>query len=146
MAEIFVDEGLDYIMAIFPKNGTNIATLYMGLFTSQTATTVPARTATLADQGNSWTEVTGTGYARISLAAASWGAQSTSGSGRKTTFPQQTFTAGGAWTAANGFFIATTADNTGKAIFFANFDSGVARTLQVNGDILKVTPSMEMDG
>lgn len=146
MSEIFPDEGLDYIMAIFPKNGSNIATLYLGLFKSQTPTTVPARSATLADEGNSWSEVTGSGYARIALAAAGWGAQATAGSGRKSTYPQQTFTAAGAWDAANGFFIATTNDNTGKAICFANFDSGVARTLQSAGDTLKVTPAMEMDG
>jgi hypothetical protein len=146
MSEIYPDEGLDFSMAIFPKNGANIATLYLGLFTSQTPTTVPARGALLANAGSDWTEVSGTGYARISLAAASWGAQGTSGSGRKSIYPQQTFTAGGAWTVANGFFIATTVDNTGKAICFANFDSGVARTLQVSGDTLKVTPAMEQDG
>ena len=146
MAEIFVDEGLDYIMAIFPKNGANITTLYLGLFTSQSPMTVPARSATLADAGVSWMEVSGTDYARISLSAASWGVQATQGSGRKTIYPQVTFTAGGAWTTANGFFVATTIDNTGKVIFFANFDSGVARTLSTSGDILKVTATMEFDG
>lgn len=146
MSEIYPDEGLDYIMAIFPKNGANIATLYLGLFKSQTPATVPARTALLANQGVDWSEVTGVGYGRIALAAATWGVQGTQGSGRKSTYPQQTFTAGGLWDTANGFFIATTNDNTGKAICFANFDSGVARTLAVAGDTLKVTPTLEFDG
>lgn len=56
MAEIFVDEGLDAVLAVFPKNGTNYANLYMGLFTSQTATTVPARTATGGAVPSGWTE------------------------------------------------------------------------------------------
>lgn len=152
MAEIFVDEGLDHIMAVFPKNGANDASLYIGLFSSQTPATVPARTATGGAVPAGWTEVTGQGYARIQILAASWGVQGTQGSGRKTTAAQVTFTAtagaGLPWSTANGFFIATAvASAPGDTIIcFANFDSGVARTLQVAGDILKVTPTMEFDG
>lgn len=147
MAEIFVDEGLDAIMAIFPKNGTNISSLYIGLFTGLTGSTVPARTATGGASPAGWTEVTGTSYARIQILAASWGAQSTNGNGRKTTAAQVTFTAGGTWTEADGFFIATaSASGVGdKIIYFANFDSGLARTL-ANLDTLKVTPTMQFDG
>ena len=41
MAEIFPDEGLDAIMGIFPKNGATLRSFYIGLFTSNTAVTVP---------------------------------------------------------------------------------------------------------
>lgn len=150
MAEIFVDEGLDKILGIFPKNGSNLTQLYVGLFTSQTPTTVPARTATGGAAPSGWTEVTGTNYARQSLAAGGWGAPGTNGNGRKITASSQiSFPAAGAggWTVANGFFLATnSASGAGDTIiFFANFDSGLARTLAV-GDQLKLTPSMEFDG
>lgn len=148
MAEIFTDEGLDKIMGIVPKNGTNLTTLYLGLFSSQTPTTVPARTATGGAAPSGWTEVTGTGYARIAVAAADWGAASTVGNGRSITAAQKTFTGGaGGWTAANGFFLATnSASGAGDTtIFFSNFASGLARTL-ASGDTLKVTPSMQFDG
>ena len=145
MAEIFPDEGLDYILAIFPKNGANIATLYAGLFSSQTATTVPGRTMVLATS-TGITEVAGTGYARVSLAAATWGAISTVGSGRQSTYPQITFpTVGsGGWTTANGFFIAT-ASAAGTCIYAANFDGLTARVFLVN-DIEKLTPTIQYDG
>jgi len=148
MAYIFPDEGLDAIMAIFPKNGTNLASLYIGLFTGLTASTVPARTATGGASPSGWTEVTGTSYARVEIAAASWGAQATNGNGRKSTAGQVTFpTAGGAWTEADGFFlaIASASGATDKVIYFANFDSGLARTL-ATGDIIKVTPTIQKSG
>src|SRR4051812_46064208 len=40
MAEIVPDEGLNLMLGIYPKNGTNLATTYLGLFTSDTASTV----------------------------------------------------------------------------------------------------------
>jgi hypothetical protein len=150
MAEIYTDEGLDYKAGIFPKNGTNIATLYLGLFTSQTASTVPARTATGGAVPAGWAEAAGTGYARQAIAAASWGAPSTNGNGRKITAGQVTFSTVGAginWGTANGFFIATlSASGAGDVIIcFSNFDAGIARAL-VEGVTEKVTPSMQFDG
>ena len=149
MAEIMVDEGLDKFMGIFPKNGSNIATLYIGLFTSQTASTVAARTATGGASPSGWTEATGTGYARQSIAAASWGAPSTNGNGRKITAGQVTFPTVGAggWGTVNGFFIATnSASGAGDTIiYFANMDDVSAIITAVN-DIIKVTPSMQFDG
>lgn len=143
MASLLTDEGLDALSAVIPKNGTNYSSLYLGLFSSQTSSTVPARTATGGASPSGWTEVTGTGYARIAIAAADWGSPSTSGAGRLITASQKTFTAGGAWTTANGFFIATlSASGAGdKIIVFANFDSGLPRTL-ANTDTEKVTPSI----
>lgn len=149
MAEIFVDEGIDKIMGIFPKNGTNLATLYIGLFTSQTAATVPARGATGGAAPAGWTEAAGTSYARQALAAATWGAQGTNGNGRKSTYPEITFPTVGAggWGTVNGFFIASHVSSQAgdTIIYFANFDDVTANTLNA-GDVQKVTPSMQFDG
>ena len=149
MAEILTDEALDYIMAIFPKNGSNIAALYIGLFTSQTASTVPARDATGGGSPAGWTEASGTSYARQSLAAATWGAQATDGTGRQSTYPQITMpTVGsGGWGTANGFFISTHVSSQAgdTPIIFANFDDVTAVTLNEN-DIIKITPTLKFEG
>lgn len=150
MASIFVDEGLDKIISIFPKNGTNLSSMYIGLFTSQTASTVPARTATGGAAPSGWTEMTASSgtYARISIAAASWGSISTDGSGRKFSAAQVSFTNFVSAANANGFFIATLASSQAgdTLIHFANFDSGIARALATISDILKVTPAMKFNG
>jgi hypothetical protein len=147
MATIFPDEGLDHIMGIFPKNGTNDANLYIGLFTGLTGSTVPARGATGGATPAGWTEVTGSAYSRQTIASASWGAQATNGSGRKSTAGQVTFTSSGTWSAADGFFIATKTSSQASdvMIYFTNFDSGLIRSL-VNGDTLKITPTIQMSG
>lgn len=149
MSEIFPDEGLDAILAVFPKNGTNYANLYLGLFTSQTANTVPARTATGGAVPAGWTEAAGTSYARATVAAADWGSPSTNGSGRKITASQYTFPTVGAggWGTANGFFLATQSASgaSDKIVYFANFDDVTAVTLNA-GDVIKVTPSMQYNG
>lgn len=148
MAEIFPDEGLDYLLGIAFKAGTVDTTLFIGLFTSQTATTVPARTATGGASPSGWTEAAYTSYVRIAVATGGWGAASTNGNGRKIAGTQATFpTVGATGATVNGFFIATnSAAGAGDTVlFFANFDSGVARVL-VTGDIEKVTPSVQFDG
>ncbi|MCA1572427.1 MAG: hypothetical protein LC798_19425 [Chloroflexi bacterium] len=139
IAENFPDEGTDYILGVIPKGATTPATLYLGLFTSQTATTVPAATAVLAT-GTGVTEATGSGYARQSIAAAAWAAASGASGTRRTLGPQVTFTATGALGPITGFFIAT----AGVALFYANFDDGTAVTLQ-NGDSLRVTPTWQLN-
>ena len=140
MAEIFSDEGLDYILGVIPKGATTPATLYLGLFTSQTPTTVPASTAVLATS-TGVTEAAGTSYGRVSIAAADWAALAAATGGRKTTALQKTFpTVGvGGWGTINGFFVATTL-TAGIGIFYANFDDGVAIISAVN-DVIKVTPT-----
>lgn len=140
MAEIAPDEGLDYMIGVLLRAQTQPTNLFVGLFTSQSPTTVPAGTAVLAT-GTGVTELTGTGYARQTIAAATWGAPASGGGGRQTTASTYvTFTAGDTWPAANGFFIASTSGaGTGVALFYSNFDSGVARTL-LNGDSLRITP------
>lgn len=145
MAEIVPDEGLDYMLAIFPKNGTNLATSYLGLFTSQTASTVPAASMVLSGP-TGITEAAFTSYARSSIAAAAWGTTGAktmwSQSGRGTTASQVSFPAAGAAyaTAINGFFLAT-ASSAGVCLFASNFDDTTAVSSLALGDIVKVTPT-----
>lgn len=148
MAEIIPDEGLDYLLAIVPKNGTNIATTYLGLFTSQTASTVPAASMVLATP-TGITEAGYTSYARQSIAAASWGATGAktiwTQSTRGTTAGQVSFPAAGAAyaTAINGFFLAT-ASTAGTCLFASNFDDTTAVASLALGDIIRVTPTFGM--
>jgi hypothetical protein len=141
MAEIFPDEGLDIILNIFPKGGTNLTTTYLGLFTSFTATTVGSASQTRS----SYTESDYGAYARQSIAAASWGAIAAGTGGRTTTAAQVTFpTATGAGTVSiKGFFLANQLSSTGdKCIFAANFDDNTAVSIATN-DIIKVTPTVQ---
>lgn len=151
MAEIIPDEGLDYLLGVAFKAGTVDTTLYLGLFTSQTATTVPARSATGGGSPSGWTEMTAASgtYARIAIATGDWGAAATNGSGRRIALSAaKQFTGFVGAAAANGFFIATHASSqSGDTILgFSNFDSGVSRTLATTSDQLNVTPRMQFDG
>ncbi len=150
MAEIFPDEGLDYALSVLFDAGTQDTTFFVGLFTSQTATTVPARTATGGAVPSGFTEMVASSgsYARVAISAGAWGAPSTNGNGRKISAPQETFTGFVGAAAANGFFIATnSASGAGDIIIcFANFDSLVARTFAVIADQLLLTPSVQFDG
>lgn len=150
MAETFTDEGLDYMMGALFKSGTVDTTLFIGLFTSQTASTVPARTATGGASPSGWTEMTASSgtYARIAIATGDWGAAATNGSGRRIALSAaKQFTGMVGAAAANGFFIATnSASGAGDTtIFFSNFDSGVARTLATVSDELNITPRVQFD-
>lgn len=151
MAEIFVDEGLDYLLGIAYKGSAVDTTLFLGLFTSQTASTCPARTATGGAVPSGWTEMaaaSGT-YARIAIATGDWGAAATNGNGRRIALSAaKTFTGFVGAAAANGFFIATlAASGVGDIILcFANFDSGVARTFASVSDSLALTPRQQFDG
>lgn len=151
MAEIIPDEGLDYMLGVLFKGGTQDTTLFLGLFTSQTASTVPARTATGGASPSGWTEMAAASgsYARIALATSDWGAAATNGSGRRITLSAaKSFTGFVGAAAANGFFIATnSASGAGDTILaFANFDSGAARTFSSTSDVLNLTPRMQLDG
>lgn len=142
MAEQFTSEGLDLILNIFPRGGTNLTTTYIALFTSFTATTVGA--GSNAETADSYTEPSGGSYARQSIAAASWGAIAAGTGGRKTTAGQVTFpTATAGWGTVNGFWIANQLSATGDtSIFAANFDDNTAVTINTN-DIIKVTPTIQ---
>ena len=150
MSEIFVDQGLDAILTVFPKNGSNYAFLFLGLFVSQSATTVPARTVTDGSSPSTgWSEVTGTAYGRQGVPAGSWGTPSTNGNGRKitTTGTVTMPTAGNAWGTVNGFFLATASGSLAgsQLVYFANFDDGLSIIVGTN-DVIKVTPSVQYDG
>ena len=156
MAEIFPDEGLDYILGIVPKNGTNIATTYVGLFTNTAGTAVPANTATLAAMGGSFAEcATGawSTYARQSHASTGWGAAGAqtiwSQAGRGVVGTQVSFPApSSSYSPANpiaGFFLAT-AVTAGTGLFYSNFsDSSTIASLAI-GDVVKVTPTFGLGG
>lgn len=151
MAEIFVDEGLDYLLGIAYKGATVDPTLFLGLFTSQTPTTVPARTAVGGAVPSGWTEMVASSgtYARIALATGDWGAAATNGNGRRIALSApKTFTGFIGAAAANGFFISTlAASGAGDIILcFANFDSAVARTFATLTDTLDLTPRQQFDG
>lgn len=144
MAAIFPDVGLDILLGQFPKGATQLVSSFLGLFTSQTASTVITHTQT----GANITETAYTSYARQTLAAATWGAtaeyQTTLG--RVTTYPQVTFpTVGATGATINGFVILSTnvAPSATNIIAQANFDDTTAVVLQTN-DVLKCTSSIAL--
>lgn len=151
MAEIFTDEGLDYMLGVLFRGATPDTTLFVGLFTSQTPTTVPARTATGGASPSGWTEMTASSgvYARIAIATGDWGSPATNGSGRRIALSAaKQFTGMVGAAPANGFFVATNAASGAgdTIIYFSNFDSGVARTLAATGDQLNITARAQLDG
>lgn len=152
MAELIPNEGLDYMLGIFPKNGTNLATTYLGLFTGATASTTPGATAVLAT-ATGVTEAGYTSYARVSVASTDWGSVGGktiwSQSARGTSASEKSFPAATATypTAINGFFLATTSGTgTGVSLFYSNFDDETAVATMAIGDIIKVTPTYGMLG
>lgn len=148
--EILPDEGLDYIISCLLKAGTQPSTLYLGLFTSQTASTTPGASAVLSTS-TGVTEAGYTNYARVSIAAASWGATGAkttwSQTGRGTAASQVSFPAATAAyaTAINGFFLAS-ASTAGVALAYSNFDDTTAVSTMAIGDIIKVTPTFTLLG
>jgi hypothetical protein len=141
LAEIWPDEGLDIVLNIFPKGGTNLTTTYLSLFTAFTASTV----GTNAQGADSYTEPNFGAYARQSIAAASWGAIAAGTGGRKTTAAQVTFptATSNSSAATNGFWLANQLSATADvALFAANFDDTTAVTVNLN-DVLKATPTIQ---
>lgn len=159
-AEIFPDEWLDHKLGQEPRNDAATfplpATMHMGLFRGQTASTVPPRGTLLGTTAPAAVdEPSGGAYARVSMAASVWGAQGTivtNGNGRRLTASQQTFPEStAAWAAApttvKGFFLANSAFGVaGKAIYYANFDDGQAIDINSAGYTVKVTPFYHVDG
>jgi hypothetical protein len=139
MAQIFPDAGLDLVLGQLPKGATQLTTLYLGLFTSQTASTV----ITSGQDGTNVTETVFTNYAAQSLAAATWGAAGAVTGGRGTTYTQITYpTVGATGATINGLFIKTAnvALSATNLLAQANFDDVTAVTLATN-DVIKVTPT-----
>lgn len=150
MAELIPNEGLDYLLGIVPKNGTNLATAYLGLFTGATASTTPAATAVLSTS-TGVTEAGYTSYARVSVASSDWGTVGSktiwTQSARGTSATEKSFPAATASysTAINGFLLAT-ASTVGVALFYSNFDDTTAVATMAIGDIIKVTPTFGLLG
>lgn len=153
MAEIFPNEGLDWILARLPKVSTTVpATLYLGLFTGASASTVPGASAVLSTY-TGIAEAAYTSYARVAIASTDWGSvgakTSWSQSGRGVTAAEVAFPAATAAyaTAINGFFL-TTASGHGSevCIFASNFDDETAVASMAIGDIIKVTPTLTLLG
>lgn len=148
--EIFVNEGLAYLLGIVPKGGSSPATLYLGLFTSQTASTTPAATAVLGASPSGITEAAFSGYARVAVASTDWGsvtagdtvwAQTVSSvASSQKSFPAATASYS---TAINGFFLAS-ASTQGTLIYASNFDDTTAIATMAIGDIIKVTPKFAL--
>lgn len=141
MAEIWPNEGLDIVLNIFPKGGSNLTSTFLTLFTTFSASTVGAAT----NPADSYTEPSGGAFGRQTIVAASWGALAGgSGGGRATTASQITFpTATAVWGTINGFWLANQLSAAGDAtLFAANFDDVTAVTINTN-DVIKVTPTTQ---
>jgi hypothetical protein len=139
MAERAPTEGLDWLL-----DTITAGTLYLFLFTSQSATTVPAATAVLAT-GTGVTEASYPGYGRVAVAPGDWGAHSalSGGTGRQKSTAQKAFAAlgsGASATTINGYGLAT-ASSGGVAVGYANFAEGAMTSLS-EGDTPRVTPTL----
>lgn len=173
MAEIFPNESLTHQIEAFVRANTGsfpiFTAQYLGLFSSQTASTVPSADATLTGSASS-PYTTGTspvveltsagGYARATVGAnaaalqTAWPAPVVNGSGMRSTIasPGISFAEStGAYSgAANGFFLATaaasTAQNTGKALFYANFSDTTAINVNAAGYTVRIAPFWHIDG
>lgn len=89
----------------------------------------------------SLTEATGSGYAAITLAAASWTVTEGTGNGTTATtasYTQQTFTLTGALTAYGYYMVGAT---SGK-LYFAEVFSGGPYTIPSGGGTIKITPTI----
>ena len=132
MAQILHDEGEQYLLqAALSEEQTPPTNFYLGLCNDTLV-----KTDALANIAN---EPSGDGYSRqaIPSSAAGWTVAKVSDYYRATG-PQETFTAdGGDWGTINTWFLATSADETGKLI--ASGDIDPARTI-ADGDSLLVTP------
>lgn len=148
MAETFTEGGLNYLYQTSFRGGASLATYYVALFVSNTATTVPASTASGVSSG--WTEVTASSgtYARQSIAASGIAAGSSIGASVwGGVWPAVTFTGFTTNPASpvNGFAICSgSVGSAGSPLAFANFDSGASRALAASADTLQVTPTIKL--
>ena len=109
-AELHKD-GIQWLLEVaFTEEQSVPANFYIGLATDASL----AETASLGDQ----TEVSGTGYARQTVASNNTDitSASTGTNDYKVTTKTVTFTAGGTWTGAKTVFLATTSNDTGVLI------------------------------
>jgi len=128
----WVDQGeTDVLKVYFSGEQAHRGTLYLGLYTNATE---PDETATLADI----VEPSGAGYARQAIADSEW-----SVSGDTATAVAKTFQAsGGSWGDVTGYFIATSADNSGLLLAVEHFDA--AKNIG-DGDSIQITAKVTID-
>lgn len=124
MAGKWMDEGENWAADVL----TNKQDLYLGLYKDSSE---PAELSSLGDL----TEVSGYGYARITLDKDSWTVTDD-----YATYGQQVFLAdGGDWGNIYGYFIATSVDDSGKLLAIEHFSS--AKYVE-DGKGLKITPKL----
>jgi hypothetical protein len=158
MAENFSDEGLTLILNHFPRQSVALpSTVFLGLFTAQSISTVPPRGQVLG----SAPPVTGVveptdgvgAYARPAVTPNSiWGAPVVSGGGVRTTttspisFAEST-TGGYSPTSQKGFIVVNQlAQGAGSIAYgYANFDEAVALVVDAGGFVVKITPTWHWD-
>jgi hypothetical protein len=130
------DEGEDDILQVYFRARSKRTTLYGRLYND-----TPAETDTLTTLTG---EVTGTGYAAVSwtVGDTDFGAPSLDGGDFKTTSTTETFTAGGAWSAATQLVLATVASGT-SGLFIAWSALSATRTLALN-DTLDVSVAIKL--
>jgi len=130
-----VNEGEQDILAVYFRGATPSANLFFRLFND-----TPVEADTLTDLTG---EVTGTGYAAISLSrnTTDFPTLALDTGDFMVTSATKTFTAGGSWSVATHLVLGTTADNTGKFIAFRALST--PRTL-VASDTLAVTFSLKL--
>ncbi|HIJ70660.1 MAG TPA: hypothetical protein HPP87_04765 [Planctomycetes bacterium] len=141
MAYDMVQEGLQWLLEVaFSEEQAVPANFYLGLSQSDVATLT--ETATLA----SINEVTGTGYARQTVASdnVDFTSAVAGTNDRKQTTKTVTFTASASdWDDAESAFLATSSDGSGKLV--AIVDLSETRSL-VNGDSLEVSMVIQING
>lgn len=126
----WVNEGENRVANILFGSTAVDGTLYLGLYKNATE---PAETATLADME----EVDGAGYERKSLDRGSWTVVAD-----LATYAEQTFTASGIWGAVTGYFIGTTANDSGQLLCVQSFAEGSFN--MVANSSLKFTPKIRV--
>jgi hypothetical protein len=105
-------------------------TLYLGLYKN---TSEPSEVSTLSDMQ----EVSGFDYARKELTRGDWVLVAD-----EATYAQQTFLAsGGTWGNVYGYFIGTTADDSGKLVALEHFTT--YRSIE-DGKGVRITPKIIM--
>lgn len=114
-------------------NKTAAQTLVLKLYTNNVT---PAE----GDTEASYAEAGGSGYAAVTLTAASWTV--TPGAPTAAEYPQVTFTFSGALGNVYGYFVVQT--TSGKLMWAERFP-GAPFNVQADGDQIKVTPRLTLE-
>ena len=134
----FHDEGEKNVGDIYLRNAAQNTNLFLGLYTNATQ---PAEAAVMTNI----TEVSGGGYARITLAPAGWTEQEgqTAEGGKRYDQPQKIFTFSAAVGNVTGYFITTTASGTAGPLIVTEHFPAAVNVNQANYEV-RVTPRIEI--